>query len=57
MGRTVYNAFKRGGAEKREGETKILKRGGGGVWKVGQGVRALKTLWGLEPTPLQIMIY
>ena len=30
VGGTVYNAFKGGGAEKREGETKILKRGGWG---------------------------
>ena len=37
---TVCNAFKEGGTEKRRGETKISKKGGGG--KLGQGVGALK---------------
>ena len=44
---TVCNAFKEGGTEKRRGETKISKKGGGG--KLGQGVGALKR-GGLEPS-------
>ena len=45
---TVCNAFKEGGTEKRRGETKISKKGGGGG-KRGQGVGALKS-GGLDPT-------
>ena len=44
MGRTVENTLKGDGTEKRRGETKIFKKGGG---KLGQGVSALKR--GLEP--------
>ena len=39
VGRTVWNTLKGGGTEKRGGETKILKGGGG---KSGQEVGALK---------------
>ena len=42
---TVQNNLKEGGAEKRGGETKILKRGG----KLGQGVGALKREGGWNP--------
>ena len=42
VGGTVSNTLKEGGTEKREGETKILKRKG----KLGQGVGALKRGWG-----------
>ena len=35
--------LKEGGTEKRGGDTKILKKGGGG--KLGQGVGALKGGW------------
>ena len=40
VGRTVWNVLKGGGTEKREGETKILRKWGGG--NLGQGVGALK---------------
>ena len=39
-GRSCVKYLKRGGTEKKEGETKISKRG-----KVGQGVSALKRGW------------
>ena len=38
IGGNVSNTLKGGGTEKREGETKILKR----VGKLGQGVGAMK---------------
>ena len=48
---TVGNTLKGGGTEKKEGETKILKRGG----KLGQGVGALKKIGGAG-TPLRTMM-
>ena len=45
---TVQNTLKEGGAEKRGGKTKMLKRGS----KLGQGVCALKR-WGAE-TPYEL---
>ena len=51
VGRTVYNAFKRGGAEKREGETKILKRGGGGGLEGGSRGTCLKNVVGAGTHP------
>ena len=44
VGGTVENTLKRGGTEKRGGETKIFKKG-----KLGQGVDALKKWAELEP--------
>ena len=37
-GGTVKNTLKGGGTEKRKGETKIFKMGGGGGGKLCQGV-------------------
>ena len=51
VGGTVQNTLEGGGTEKRGGETKILKRGGG---KLSQGVGALKRE-GLEP-PYEICL-
>ena len=47
IGGECLKYLKRGGIEKREGDTKILKEGGG---QVGQGVDALKR--GRARTPL-----
>ena len=45
-GRTVWNSLKGGRKVKREGETKIFKKGAAG--KLGEGVGALKRCGGLE---------
>ena len=42
VGRTVWNTLEGDGTEKRGGETKLFKGGGGGGCKLSQGVGALK---------------
>ena len=51
LGRTVKNTLKRGGTEKRGGETEILKRG----IKLGQGVGALKRGEGWNPLTTYVL--
>ena len=54
VGGTVKNTLKRGGTEKRGGETKILKRGEG---KLDQGMGHFKKVGEGAGTPLRTMSF